>query len=364
MVKLRAVPSFYLCPVKFDYLIIGQGIAGSVIALELHKRGKKVIILSKENLSSSSAVAAGIYNPFNFRRSIPTWHARIACPLASDFYADAEKITDAKFHELKKIIRIFGDAEEQIRWKNYLAGDEVAFASDEMIGADIADKLIAPFGMGILTGGGVLNTAAFMYAVKEYFSVRNEYSDEIFNGNIEFIRDEIIYDDKLSARKIIFCEGHLAKENPYFPNLPIAPSKGEMLHVSIPGLNLDDVINGPVYLAPLGNDLYTCGATYAPGKSDEKITEESRKELISKLESMIRLPFRAESQFAGVRPAGRDRKPLVGTSRSNPNIAIFNGMSSKGVLLAPYLAKLLADHLENGTEIPLEISLARFKAVV
>lgn len=349
---------------KFDYFIIGQGIAGSVMALELHKRGKKVMIISKENLSASSAVAAGIYNPFNFRRSIPTWHARIACPLASEFYSHAENITHAQFHVLKKIIRIFGDAEEQVRWKNYLAGDDVAYASGEMIDADIADKLIAPFGMGILTGGGVLNTASFMYAVKEYFSARNEYRDEAFAGNIEFSNDEITYEDKLSARKIIFCEGHLAAENPFFPNLPIAPSKGEMMHVSIPGLNLDDVINGPVYLAPLGNDLYTCGATYAPGKSDERITEDARAELITKLESMIRLPFRSESQFAGVRPAGRDRKPLVGTSRSNPNIAIFNGMSSKGVLLAPYLAKLLADHLENGAELPYEISLSRFKAVV
>lgn len=351
-----------LLRMTFDYLIIGQGIAGSTMALTLHKRGKSVIVMSKDNLSSSSSVAAGVYNPFNFRRTIPTWQAHKASSLAAEFYSEAENITDSKFHESKKIIRVFVDAEEEQRWSDYLKKDNHDYVLDEKVNDRLAEKLKAPFGMGILTGGGVLNTGAFLYAVKEYFSARNVFRDEQFNHDLlEERANEFVYDDRISARKIIFCEGHLGAANKYFSGVPIVPSKGETLHVSIPGLELHDIINGSVYLAPLGNDLYTCGATFAPRKSDEKITSEAREELLSKLNEMVRLPFRAESQFAGVRPAGRDRKSVVGTSNSNPNVAILNGMGGKGVLLSPYLAELLADHLENGAEIPLEISTARFR---
>lgn len=361
-IPVHQVRNPYFYAVKADYIIIGQGIAGSVLALSLHKRGRKVVVLSKEQLSSSSAVAAGVYNPFNFRRSIPTWQARIACPMAATFYREAEQLLGAKFHETKKIIRVFGDAAEQQRWNEFLTGDDVVFASTERADTQLEKNIRGPYGYGVLNGGGVINTGSFLFAVKEFFRARNEYRDEEFIPELLEIRNEdVVYDERIAAKQVIFCEGHLAANNRFFPDLPIAPSKGEVLHVSIPGLDLKDVMNGAVYLAPLGNELYVCGATFNPGIADESITIKAREELQRKLESMISLPFRIESQFAGVRPAGRDRKPLLGRSRQFQNVAIFNGMGSKGVMLSPYLAQLLVNHLESGVELPREISLQRFK---
>jgi glycine oxidase len=348
--------------VKVDYLIVGQGIAGSVLALTLHNQGKKVMVLSKDNLSSSSAVAAGVYNPFNFRRSIPTWEARTACPVARAFYSSAETLLGAKFHSAKKIIRVFGNAEEQQRWNDYLNGDDPVFAAAETIRPELAGAMQAPFGYGILTGGGVVNTGAFLYAVREFFLSLNQYRDEVFHAELLQVSDGgVMYDNRIHATQVVFCEGHLAARNPLFAHFPVAPSKGEVLHVEIPGLNLTDVINGPVYLAPLGHDLYICGATYNPGAHDEVITGKAREELSAKLSSMLRLPFRIVSQFAGVRPAGRDRKPVIGRSVIQPELAVFNGMGSKGVLMSPWLAQQLVNHLENGAELQKEISVQRFK---
>lgn len=346
---------------RTDYLIVGQGLAGSILALTLHNAGKRVMIINKDGLSSSSAVAAGIYNPFNFRRSKPIRFAREASTSAFNFYTNAEQLLGVKFHSNKNIVRVFGSAEEKANWNSYVSQEGSMFATSNQVGSDVAEKLIAPFGTGTLTGGGAINTGAFLYAIRNYFADRNLYRDEIFSDNLEFSEEELLYNGEISARTVIFCDGHLAGKNKYYPRLSIAPTKGETLHVSIPDLKVNDIINGSVYLSPLGNDLYDCGATFNPGKTDEEISVEGRDELIDKLRRMIRITFRAESQFAGVRPAGRDRKPMIGVSREQQKLAFFNGFGGKAVLLAPFLAQMLVDHLEKGAEMAPEFNASRFK---
>ncbi len=346
---------------KKDYLIIGQGIAGTVLALELHRRGKSVVIMSKEGKSWSSSVAAGVYNPFNFRRMIPTWKAKETVELAKLFYTAAEKITNSKFHTNKEIIRPFATLEERKMWENYAAQEGAIFA-DNIIREQVCEgKLNTPYGAGFLNDCGVVNTALMMHATREFFTARNEYKDEWFEASKLEIRDDgVVYDNRITVTKIVFCEGHLALGNELFSEMPIAPTKGEVLHVSIPGLGLNEIVNGAVYLSSIGNDLYICGATFDPGKSDDNITTEAKAELEKKLSELVTVPFRVESQFAGVRPAGLDRKPFIGLHPQHPQIAIFNGTSSKGILLSPFLAQLLADHMESGEEIPIEIDFVRF----
>jgi glycine/D-amino acid oxidase-like deaminating enzyme len=58
-----------------DYIIVGQGIAGTILAHELLKKNKNIIFLNNENLSSSSKVAAGIWNPVVFKRLTKSWLA-------------------------------------------------------------------------------------------------------------------------------------------------------------------------------------------------------------------------------------------------------------------------------------------------
>lgn len=331
------------------------------MALELHQRGKSVVIISKEGKSWSSSVAAGVYNPFNFRRMTPTWKAKEACRLAEAFYTSGEKITGGKFHSRKNILRVFSSAEENELFQKYCAQADSYFADKNPVSEEFTDRVNAPFGIGTITGGGVVDTASLMFSVKEYFSSRNEYRDEWFEpAKLEINNDNVVYDRRITANNIIFCEGHLASTNDLFPDMPLAPTKGEIIHVSVPGLDLHDVLNGSVYVAPLGNDLYVCGATFNPGKSDENTTSEGREELLNKLSAMIKLPFRAESQFAGVRPAGRDRKPVIGLHPEHKHIGIMNGTGGKGVLMSPLLAQLLADHMESGAALPAEVDILRF----
>jgi len=63
---------------------------------------------------------------------------------------------------------------------------------------------------------------------------------------------------------------------------------------------------------------------------------------------------------AGIRPTVIDRKPLLGSHHLHRNAAVFNGLGTRGVLIAPYAAPILYNHLTNQNPIPREISIERF----
>lgn len=353
--------SSYLCVMKVDYLIVGQGIAGSVMALTLEQRGKSVGIINEAGLSSSSRIAAGVFNPVNFRRTTPTWKVEDSIGALLSFYDSAEKLLGEQFHTSETIFRLFTSEEEAAKWKTQLAKPGSKF----ILPVDEGEKLGAikrPFGFGGVSGGGIVRTEKFIEEVRKHFSNRGYYLNELFDHTKLFPNENsIVYDERVEASHLIFCEGHLAEANPFFDPKLIAPTKGELIHVHIPHFGIR-LAHGQVYVAALDDqDNYVCGATFNPGKHDEEITASGKDELIAKLKAITDLPFEVIGHYAGVRPAGRDRKAVIGRSRNHRNLSIFNGFGSKAVLMSPFLAQMLANHLENGAEILPEVNVSRFK---
>lgn len=60
---------------EFDYLIVGQGIAGTLLTHFLLKKNKKFLVADLYNPNSASSVAAGLFNPVTGRRLVKTWKA-------------------------------------------------------------------------------------------------------------------------------------------------------------------------------------------------------------------------------------------------------------------------------------------------
>lgn len=61
---------------NYDFLIVGQGIAGSIIALQLEKFNKHFLIIDKNEKVTSSKVAAGLMHPMSFKRCVINWNGR------------------------------------------------------------------------------------------------------------------------------------------------------------------------------------------------------------------------------------------------------------------------------------------------
>ena len=53
-----------------DYIVVGQGIAGSCLAYELLQRNKKIVLIDESWKDSACLVAAGVINPITGKRLV------------------------------------------------------------------------------------------------------------------------------------------------------------------------------------------------------------------------------------------------------------------------------------------------------
>ena len=64
-------------------------------------------------------------------------------------------------------------------------------------------------------------------------------------------------------------------------------TKGELLIISAPDLELDVVIKSSVFILPIGNNLYKVGATYDWKDKTNIPTEQGKQELVEKLKKLF-----------------------------------------------------------------------------
>jgi glycine/D-amino acid oxidase-like deaminating enzyme len=163
------------------------------------------------------------------------------------------------------------------------------------------------------------------------------------------------------AKNIVFAEGFGIQNNPFFKNIPLDGTKGELLIIRARDLKLKEIVKSAVFLIPLGNDLYKVGATYNREDKTNLPTEEAKEELVSELNKLITSSFEIVQHNAGIRPTVRDRRPLLGSHPNYKNMHILNGLGTRGVMLAPAMAADLFNCIENDTPLDATINIKRFK---
>lgn len=348
---------------RYDYIIIGQGIAGTVLAHTLLGEGKKVLIIDEGAGHSTSAVAAGLYNPVVFKRLVKSWMADELVPFMDTFYNDAAQLLKQDFYHKKQIIKLFADEVEKEFWLKK-SEEEVGKYLSKNIDAHFLNELFEnPYGAAAVRFAGNLDTAVFLTSFKDYFLKNACLLQEKFEYGDLSISDGGVSYHNIDAGKLIFCEGYQTIHNPYFNWLPFKLTKGELLTIRLSGkavIPQDQVINKGVFILPVAHQLYKVGATYEWEDLTNQPTEKGKQELIAKLQKVLRAPFEVMDHQAGIRPTVQDRRPLIGLHPQYPALGVFNGMGTKGVMLAPYFAKQFSLFLNNGKPLPGEANIDRF----
>ena len=345
-----------------DFIIVGQGIAGTMLSWHLIKAGQKLVVIDNYSPSSASNIASGITNPITGRRFVKTWLADELLPYAEQTYQELEQFFEKEFLKPIKIFRVFDSVKSQNDWstrcgtaeyKRYLSNTQITYLDSE--------KVKNQFGCFEINGGTKLLVENLLSVYRDYLKHHNFLSDEEFDFNSLRISSSSVSYKGITAKKIIFCEGAGAIKNPYFKFLPFQLSKGECLNICIENFYDDRLISGEILLMPTdSSNEYYIGATHDWNFENSFPSDTGRNELLGNLSAVLQRSFDIVNQRAAVRPTVKDRRPFVGFHPEHPSIGIFNGMGTKGISLAPYFANHFVQNLLEERELMPEVDIKRF----
>ncbi len=348
---------------KIDYIIVGLGLAGACLALQLLKRGKRILVYDMPQQNRASTVAAGLFNPITGKRVVKTWKADEIFSYLFQFYREAEKELKVKFFYDRPLYTPFRSIEEQNEWMSKSADDGfnkyiVQVATHPIFESEVND----PLGGILLSKCGHINTNVFLEGVRQLVQEKESYLEERWVEEKMQALDEGIVYENISAEKVIYCTGIHALKSKYFEKLPLKSLKGEVMTIKT-SQALNRIYNRGVYVVKSGEMEYKVGATYDLQNLSEGVTENGRKELVQKTGDLLSIPFEVTHQDWGIRPSTIDRRPIVGEHPTEKNVLIFSGLGTKGVSLAPYFSGQLADYMLGRGNLDKEANITRVKSL-
>lgn len=351
---------------KTDYILVGQGIAGSLLAYRLEKAGADYVVIDRGHEKSASHVAAGLMNPVTGKLLVKTWMADDLLPAAFRLYKELEDYLHVSILQPKKIIRLLTKPKEQNQWQLRLSMDEYSHYLSEIhpVESFQIPGINIQHPVGIITGGGATDISGLITHFRDRIKQKGALIESPFDRKqLSHTKDGVQY-QSISAKGIIFCEGAGGMQNPLMNHIPFEPAKGEAITIHLPGFKEENIIkSGGLFVVPLGKERYWAGSTYDWDFKDDEPTAIQKNSIINRLQKIINMPFDIISHRAAIRPSVKDRRPILGSLPAGKNIYVFNGLGTKGTTLAPYFSAMLAEHLINGYPLLPEVNVERFNTV-
>jgi glycine oxidase len=342
-----------------DYLVVGQGLAGSLLALLLQERGRSVIVIDNDHRHAASRAAGGIINPITGKRLNRPAMIDELLQRAFTVYPRIEAQLAAPLFRRRTVLRLLQNDEEAERWRRQSRSLEYRkYLSN--IPPSPFPLFRNNFGAFEVIQAAQLDIRRLILRVREFLLAQQSLVNQPFSyGNLNILRDRIRW-ERFTARYAIFCEGYRMVHNPYFSELELNPAKGEMLTLATSGFAEDRIVQHGKWIFRNLNGEVLAGTNYQWDRLDEEPTKAARNEIEQAIRQFFVSDFEIADQRAGVRPVVRvDNRPVVGVHPRWPQLAILNGLGSKGALQAPFAAEELVSALEEGKPILKEIDLCR-----
>ncbi len=319
-----------------DYLIIGQGLAGSLLGWKLIQRGSKILIIDN-GLENASQVAAGLINPITGMRFVKSGDVDTLLPAAKHCYAQLADFFQQDFYIEKPMLRIFTSHNDLKNATKRLANpDYQAYLNDIHTPANQIDNLETPLGFLEQKQTGYLLTQPLLGCLKAFFIDQNSYRQIDFDYRDLQLQPYLRWQD-IHPKQIIFCEGYKAAHNPWFSNLPFQPVKGEILTLHHQSNLPDKILNHGHWLIPLNANQIRIGATFDRENLNTQTTEHGKQNLLTALSQLVPQLTQTNliNHVANIRPCTLDKQPFIGSHPQHRQLAIFNGFGAKGSLQIP-----------------------------
>lgn len=327
----------------------------------MDQKGMSFKLIDKSAERTSSQVSSGLINPITGRYFARSWMIDTTLPFALKTYRDIESFTDTDLLRETKICRVLRSIAQENEWASKMLrpayGKYMGFWNEELPfeikGNDHRLVSISP----VLQ----LKSNTLVRALKDVWRSNNKLIEEDFKfDDLNRSSDGSWRYKEEYYRGVIFCEGYQVLSNPYFQDIPIEPTKGEVIIARKEGHQSDAILKHHCFIIPWEGDLYWIGSNYEKFPDDDQINMKYQEDLELRLQRSVKDHFEIVERWTGIRPASKDRRPVLGEHPSHQGLYIFNGLGTKGTVYAPYFANQLVDHLISGNPIVDEASVNRW----
>lgn len=347
-----------------DYLIVGQGIGGTMLSWTLRKAGRSCCVVDRGGTGAASAVAAGVINPVTGRKYVYSWMIDELMPVAVSTYREMEAELGITVLRERTLIDFFPDAEGRGRFLDRLTENDTYLHTypDQN---EFNPHFHYLHGVGAIAPAYTADLPLLLQRWRKELDKAGAFIERPFDHNaLEAGRDWVKWEG-VTAKKIIFCEGAAGAFNPYFSALPFSLNRGEALILEIPDLPASHLYKRGSLLVPLpGRHQFWAGSTYDWRHPVAQPTEAFRTGMEAKLREWLKPSFTVLDHQAAVRPATVERRPFVGLHPGHPSVGLLNGLGTKGASLAPFFARELVRHLEEGTPLTPGADVGRFERIL
>lgn len=347
-----------------EYIVVGQGICGTMLSWFLHKEGKSVFVIDEGKDNTPSKVAAGLINPVTGRRYVTAWMANTFMTFAEQAYNELGTYLGGNYIRKTDIIDFFPSPQMRDTFVNRITENDTylhAFPDQNHFN----QFFNYDFGCGQIRPAYIVSLSNLLSAWRKELANKKLLLEEPFDNNkLQVANDGVKYNE-VTAQKIIFCDGITSMSNPWFELLPFSSNKGEALIIYSEELTNEHIFKKGVLLAPLAEKhTYWVGSNYQWDFEDDQPTAKFYEQTVAHLKHWLKVPFEVIAHKAAVRPATLERRPFVGLHPLHPAVGILNGMGTKGTSLAPFFAHQLVQHLIHGLPIAPEADVHRFSRIL
>lgn len=321
---------------KVDFIIVGQGIAGSLLAVVLMTGGAKVKLIDNTLPNTASRNAGAVIHAY----SAKDWSINAAAQgfLASALtqYQYIQERSGSQFL-YKSVLNVWGE----------IADSATPTVPDTLFDRPAQHRLHDVW--QLLPGPSI-------GAFRQYFSERKAMRIEQFVHSGLVIENGRVRYGGITADKIIFCEGVALRANPILKDrFPLTTNRGDTLLLDIAGLRQNEAHGyhdlferGGIRLLPHGMGQYWCGSNNIWQPDGLRPSMAFREDTLRLLQQWLRVPFRLLAHSVTERPTTAGQFPLIGLLPQNKAVGVLNGLGTRGYLRAPLYAKAMAKMLLGG----------------
>jgi glycine oxidase len=337
--------------VPADILIVGQGLAGTLLAWECERAGIDYAIYDDGHREAASRVGAGIINPITGQRIVKSWRIDTLLPGAMRTYSEIQDALGGRFVRPMRVRRLFANDAERANFAAKKASGELDPYAGE------ADER----GFWIESAAQV-NFSALIAAARTFFAAKGRLREQRVDTKAARGRNDVVVlcTGAAALRGVHASSSHVAEADFAFAGLTAA--KGEILTIRTGGgLDAGVILNRGHWVLPLDEQTARIGATFVREFTEVTPTIEAREQLEASGRMLLASPFEVVSHHVGLRVTTADRQPVAGRSPLDSRIGIINGLGAKGALLAPMLARQWVNHLTEAVPFDPAVDVARFQ---